>query len=84
MQKITVKLDGMSCGMCEAHVNAAIRQAFSVKKAVSSHTKGETVIICEGDITREQLEAALKDSGYRILAVTYEPYEKKGFSLFKK
>lgn len=84
MQKITVKLDGMSCGMCETHVNAAIRQAFSVKKVVSSHGKGETVIICNGNITREQLESALKDSGYRIIDVTSEPYEKKGFSLFKK
>ena len=31
MQKITVKIDGMICGMCEAHVNDAVRKAFPVK-----------------------------------------------------
>ena len=25
MLKITVKVDGMMCGMCEAHVNDAVR-----------------------------------------------------------
>ena len=32
MNKITVKIDGMMCGMCESHVNDAIRRAFPVKK----------------------------------------------------
>ena len=39
MQKITVKVDGMQCGMCEAHVNDAVRAAFPVKKVTSSHSK---------------------------------------------
>ena len=29
MIKTTVKVDGMMCGMCESHVNDAIRKAFS-------------------------------------------------------
>ena len=32
MEKIVVKVDGMQCGMCEAHVNEAVRAAFPVKK----------------------------------------------------
>lgn len=45
MLKITVHVDGMVCGMCEAHVNDAVRKAFPVKKVASSHSKGETVIL---------------------------------------
>lgn len=45
MLKITLKIDGMACGMCEAHVNDAIRKAFSVKKVTSSHSKGRTEIL---------------------------------------
>lgn len=45
MVKTTLKIDGMMCGMCESHVNDAIRNAFPVKKVTSSHSKGETVII---------------------------------------
>ena len=32
MIKTTVKVSGMACTMCEAHINEAIRGAFSVKK----------------------------------------------------
>ncbi len=28
MVKTTLKIDGMMCGMCESHVNDAIRNAF--------------------------------------------------------
>ena len=44
MFRTVVKIDGMMCGMCEAHINDAIRRNFNVKKVKSSHSKGETVI----------------------------------------
>lgn len=47
MYKIMIKIDGMACGMCESHVNNAVRTAFRVKKVESSHGRGETVIITE-------------------------------------
>ena len=40
MIKTTVKVDGMMCGMCESHVNDAVRKAFQVDKVTSSHSKG--------------------------------------------
>lgn len=40
MLKITVQVDGMMCGMCEAHVNDAVHKAFPVKEVTSSHSKG--------------------------------------------
>ena len=78
MNKITVKIDGMMCGMCESHVNDAIRQAFPVKKVTSSHTKGETVILTEEPIDEADLLAAIDATGYRVLSMENEPYEKKG------
>ena len=47
MTKTTLKIDGMMCGMCEAHINDAIRGAFPVKKVSASHSKGEAVVITE-------------------------------------
>lgn len=55
MQKITVKIDGMACGMCESHVNEAIRKAFPVQKVTSSHRKGEAVILSENAIDETTL-----------------------------
>ncbi|EGC04367.1 hypothetical protein CUS_4440 [Ruminococcus albus 8] len=79
MYKTTVKIDGMMCGMCESHINDAIRTKISVKKVSSSHKKGETVIISEYKLTSEMIADALDGSGYTVMSVTCETYEKKGF-----
>ena len=78
MYQTTVKIDGMMCGMCESHVNDAIRAKLSVKKVRSSHKKGEKVIISENELTKQMLTTALNGSGYTVMNVTCEPYEKKG------
>ena len=64
MIKTTVKVDGMMCGMCESHVNDAVRKAFQVDKVTSSHSKGE-------------LKTAISATGYEVKGITSEPYEKK-------
>ena len=65
MIKTTLKIDGMMCGMCESHVNDAIRKAFpAVKKVTSSHGKGETVVISENPLDEAQVKAAIAATGY--------------------
>lgn len=84
MVKITVGVEGMVCGMCEAHINEAVRNAFSVKKVTSSHTKKQTVVIAEDDIDEQKLKAVIAKSGYEAVSVNRESYEKKGlFSAFR-
>ena len=83
MWKIIIQIDGMRGGICEAHVNDAIRGAFSVKKVTSSHSKGQTVILTEQDIDEQQLREKIEKTGYRLISVSKAPYEKKGiFSIF--
>jgi copper chaperone CopZ len=84
MNKITVKIDGMMCGMCESHVSDAIRKAFSVKKVTASHKKKEAVILTETNISEEQIREALRPTGYEVQGVSIEPYKKKGFFHFGK
>lgn len=78
MVKITVGIEGMACGMCEAHINEAVRNAFQVKKVTSSHTKKQTVILAETDITEQELKSMVAKAGYDAVSVSSEPYEKKG------
>ena len=84
MIKTTMRIDGMSCGMCEAHINDAVRGAFKVKKVESSHSKGTTQIISEAPLDDEKLKEIIEQTGYTVLQIDSEPYEKKHFSLFKK
>ena len=57
MVKTTLQINGMACGMCESHVNEAIRNAFKVKKVNSSHSKNETVIISEEELPEDQIRS---------------------------
>lgn len=84
MIKTTLKIDGMMCTMCEAHINEAVRNAFSVKKVTSSHTKNQSIIISESSLDEQKLRKAIDKTGYRVLSVQSEPYEKKGLFSFGK
>lgn len=84
MVKIIVGIEGMACGMCEAHINEAVRNAFQVKKVTSSHTKNQTVILAEKDIPEQELKNVVAKAGYDAVSVSSEPYEKQGlFSAFR-
>ncbi len=83
MFKTTVRIDGMMCGMCEAHINDAIRAAFPVKKVSSSHKTGVAEIISEAEIPEEALRAAIEKTGYTVVSVSVEPFEKKPLFSFK-
>ncbi len=78
MVQYTVVVEGMRCGMCEAHVNDAIRRAFPVRKLKSSHTKNETVFLADGPIDEARLRQVLGETGYTVGAITSAPWEKRG------
>lgn len=84
MVKITLEIEGMACGMCETHINDAVRKAFRVKRVSSSHLKRKTEIVTETPLDESELKTVIEATGYRVRSVHTEPYAKKGFSLFKK
>lgn len=83
MFKITLNIDGMGCAHCENGINNAIKGKYAVKSVASSHSKGETEIIAKEEIAREELEALISETGFKMVGFACEPY-KKGFSLFRK
>ncbi len=82
MIRTVLKIDGMYCSMCEAHINDVIRENFKVKKVSSSHSKGECEIISERPLDREEVKKAVGNTGYRVLSFESGEYRKKKFSLF--
>lgn len=79
MFKTTVKIDGMVCGMCEAHINDAVRKAFpKAKKVASSHTKGECSFLTDVEVDGEKIRQIINETGYTFLSSECVPYEKKG------
>ena len=84
MIQTTVKVSGMACSMCEAHINDAIRGAFPVEKVISSHSKGETVILSKKPLDENVLRTAIDATGYTAGEISTAVYEKKGFFHFGK
>ena len=79
MIKTTMKIEGMMCGMCEAHVADAIRKAVpSAKKVTASRSKKEASFLTEDAIDQNLLKAAIDATGYTCPGVESAPYEKKG------
>lgn len=79
MKKTILTIDGMMCGMCESHVNDAIRANFEVKKVTSSHSKGKTEILSEEGIDEKKVTETLSSIGYKVVGFSEEdaPEKKK-------
>lgn len=82
MIKTTVKVSGMACAMCEAHINDAVRGVFPVKKVTSNHSKGETVILSEEPLDEAAIRKTIDATGYTTGEITSAPYKKKGLFHF--
>lgn len=79
MIRTTMKIDGMMCGMCEAHVCDAIRKAVpSAKKVTASRSRKEASFLTEEAVDQDRLKAALDATGYSCLGIESASYEKKG------
>ena len=86
MIEITMKVDGMQCGMCESHVNDAVRKAANVKKVTSSHVANTTTIVADDNVDVDAIKQSIQKEGYVVSDVQTKPYQKKGLfaTLFKK
>ena len=78
MIQTTLSIEGMMCGMCEAHMNEAIRNNFKVKKVNSSVRDKRTVIVSEEALDEEKLKSVVAETGYELKGITTEEYKKRG------
>ncbi len=79
MEKITVKIEGMMCGMCEAHINDVIRRIYpKAKKLVVSRKRNEAAFVSDEPVDEETLRKSIAETGYTFVSYASEPYEKRG------
>ncbi len=67
IMKKTMKIEGMMCPRCEAHVKKALEAIDGVEEAVASHTAGTAVITLSKDVADEVLAAAVRDCDYDVI-----------------
>ena len=79
MIQTTIDIDGMMCEMCEAHINDATRRSFAVKSAKSNRKKKQCVVVSEEALDEAKIRKVIGETGYDLLSISSEPYQKKGF-----
>lgn len=66
MEKV-LKIEGMMCMHCEAHVKKALEALDGVESVVASHEKGTAVITLSADVSDELLKATVEAEGYKVI-----------------
>lgn len=80
MLKTTLKIEGMMCAMCEAHICETIRKAVpNAKKVSASKAKKEASFLTEEAVDAEALRSAINATGYTCTDVAVSAFEKKGW-----
>ncbi|MBQ9150655.1 MAG: metal-transporting ATPase, partial [Clostridia bacterium] len=68
MEKI-LKIEGMMCPRCEAHVVKALKAIDGVADAVADHTADTARVTLTAPVADEVLKAAVEEEGYTVLEV---------------
>ena len=62
----TLKIDGMMCGHCEAHVKSALEAIDGVESAKVSHESGTAVVTLCKEVDDAVLKSAVEAEGYKV------------------
>lgn len=66
MEKI-IKIEGMTCGHCEAAVKKALEALPQVAEAVVSRESKTAKVMLSADVTHEVLKKTVEDEGYTVI-----------------
>ncbi len=68
-KEIVLKIDGMTCEACAAHVREALQGVEGVKEVEVRLTPGEACVVGDDGLSSDALVAAVERAGYRAEAV---------------
>lgn len=63
----TIKVEGMMCGHCEAHVKEALEKIKGVEEATADHETGKVVLKLSKEIDDKKIADAVKKAGYKVV-----------------
>ena len=69
MMEKTLKIEGMMCPRCEAHVKKALEAVEGVASATADHTTDTAVVTLSAPVDNAALKAAVEADGYTVLDI---------------
>jgi len=68
-KEMKIKVNGMSCGHCEAHVKKALEAIDGIESAVASHDECLATITTSKDVDEAAIKAAVEGAGYEYAGI---------------
>lgn len=65
--QITMKIEGMMCPHCEAHVKKALEGVAEVREAIVNHKDGTAIVTLDADAAPVTLKKAVEEQGYKVI-----------------
>lgn len=62
-----IKVEGMMCQHCEAHVKEALEKIDGVEEALASHEKNEVLLKLSKEVSQNDLQKAVTEAGYTFV-----------------
>ncbi len=68
-KEMKIKVNGMMCAHCEAHVKKALEAIDGIESAVASHEENLVTITSSKDVDEAVVKAAVEEAGYEYAGV---------------
>ena len=72
MKKVKIEIVGMHCASCASNIERSLKKTPGVKSANVSLLLKKGTAECEDSVTKEELEKAVKRTGYNVKSITFE------------
>lgn len=69
MLKYTIKIQGMMCEHCEAHIKKALSALPGVREVKADHMKGEAYVQAAKALPEADAQKAIADAGYEFISI---------------
>lgn len=65
----TIKIEGMMCAHCEAHVKKALEALEGVESATPDHNAKKAEVVLTAAVSDETLKSAVENEGYKVIGI---------------
>ncbi|MGN0765639.1 MAG: heavy metal translocating P-type ATPase [Christensenellales bacterium] len=72
IMKKTIKIEGMMCTHCQAHVTSALNAIQGVASADVDYKQGVAIVTLDADVSDVTLSSAVEKEGYKVISINQQ------------
>ena len=69
MEKVILKIGGMSCSHCANRIQEVLKNIENIKEVQVDLDSGTAIVFFEGDLDLDTIRSLIEEEGYQLLGV---------------